>query len=105
MALSVVMVAISLTLAAFVLHGLFVINLERSATTDLNASLTRLVALIDPTTDTPSITGPLPDPRYEHLWEADIGRSNSSRTVLWRAHGPFSTKGLIWIRGPMARCT
>lgn len=90
MALSVVMVAISLSLAAFVLHGLFVINLERSATSDLDASLTRLVALIDPRTDTPSITGTLPDPRYEtplggRYWQIELidnGSMASSRSLF-----------------------
>jgi signal transduction histidine kinase len=65
MALATVVVIFSLVLAGFILHALFVANLERSVQQDLEATLTRIVALIDPSVAQPAITMPLPDPRYD----------------------------------------
>lgn len=65
MSMSVLMVIASLLLSGVVLQGLFVTNLERSVRADLNAALSRLVALIDPFEPQPTIVAPLPDPRYE----------------------------------------
>lgn len=65
MGLAVLMVAGSLVLAGLVLQGLFVTNLERTVRADLDAALSRLVALIDPQKSEPTIRAPLPDPRYE----------------------------------------
>lgn len=65
MGLALLMVAGSLILAGFILQTLFVDNLERSVRGDLDAALSRLVALIDPTQAVVTILAPLPDPRYE----------------------------------------
>lgn len=65
MGLALVMVAGSLILAGVILQTLFVENLERSVREDIDAALTRLVALIDPTQAVATIVAPLPDPRYE----------------------------------------
>lgn len=65
MGLALLMVAASLVLAGVILQTLFVDNLERSVRGDLDAALTRLVALIDPTQPVTTILAPLPDPRYE----------------------------------------
>lgn len=65
MAMAASMVVFSLVLAGFILHTLFVDNLERSVQGDLEAALTRIVALIDPFADQPTISAPLPDPRYD----------------------------------------
>lgn len=58
-------VAASLVLAGFILQALFVENLERNIRGDLDAALTRLVAVIDPSRPQTTIRAPLPDPRYE----------------------------------------
>jgi len=65
MGLALVMVASSLILAGLILQTLFVDNLERSVRGDLDAALSRLVALIDPAQTVATILAPLPDPRYE----------------------------------------
>ena len=65
MGLATLMVFVSLLLAGFILQTLFVDNLERSVRGDLDAALSRLVALIDPAQVDPTILAPLPDPRYE----------------------------------------
>ncbi|MDV3251614.1 HAMP domain-containing histidine kinase [Devosia sp. BK] len=65
MGLAVVMVVGSLILSGIILQALFVANLEASVKRDLEAAMTRLIAVIDPSTSTPSISAPLPDPRYE----------------------------------------
>jgi signal transduction histidine kinase len=90
MVLSVVLVVGSLALAGVVLQTLFVVNLERSARADLDAALGRLVALIDPSLPEPSITAPLPDPRYEtplggRYWQIealDSGITRRSRSLF-----------------------
>lgn len=65
MGIACIMVVGSLILSGIILQALFVANLEASVRRDLEAALTRLVAVIDPSTSTPSISAPLPDPRYE----------------------------------------
>lgn len=65
MGLALLMVVGSLIIAGFILQSLFVKNLERSVQGDLDAALSRLVALIDPAQPAPTILAPLPDPRYE----------------------------------------
>lgn len=90
MGLAVLMVVGSLVLSGFALHALFVTNLERNVRGDLDAALTRLVALIDPDAPVPSITAPLPDPRYEtplggRYWQIealDTGRIARSRSLF-----------------------
>jgi signal transduction histidine kinase len=65
MGLALLMVAGSLIIAGVILQTLFVENLERNVRGDLDAALSRLVALIDTTQAGVAILGPLPDPRYE----------------------------------------
>ncbi|SFV28804.1 Signal transduction histidine kinase [Devosia crocina] len=90
MALASIMVVGSLILAGLALHGLFVLNLERSARADLDAALSRIVALIDPAPARPTLRAPLPDPRYEtplggRYWQVkalDNGQSTRSRSLF-----------------------
>ena|SRR5215217_5310244 len=90
MGLAVLMVMGSLLLAGVALQGLFVTNLERSVRSDLNAALSRLVALIDPYSAEPAILAPLPDPRYEtplggRYWQIealDSGATTRSRSLF-----------------------
>ena len=65
MSMAALLVVGSLILAGLVLQALFVVNLERTVRADLDAALSRLVALIDPEKPEPTIREPLPDPRYE----------------------------------------
>lgn len=84
------MVIGSLVLAGIILQSLFVSNLETSVRGDLEAALSRLVAVIDPSTPTPSISAPLPDPRYEtplggRYWQIealDNGQTARSRSLF-----------------------
>lgn len=90
MGLAAIMVIGSLVLAGFVLQALFVINLERSVRANLDAALSRLVALIDPEPSQPTIRAPLPDPRYEtplggRYWQIeaiDTGQTSRSRSLF-----------------------
>ncbi|MBD8065700.1 HAMP domain-containing histidine kinase [Devosia sp. PTR5] len=90
MGLAAIWVIVSLLAAAFILHFLFVANLERTAHEDMDAAMTRLVALIDAQSPGSNLTAPLPDPRYDtplggRYWQittpdgAILGRSRS----LW----------------------
>ncbi len=90
MGLAVVWVVGSLIAAGLALQFLFSINIERTSRQDLEAVLSRLVAVIVPTTPAPSLSVPLPDPRYatpfggrywqiEALDNGEIARSRS----LW----------------------
>lgn len=65
MALAVLWVIGSLAAAALALQYLFVNSLERDVRRDLEAAMTRVIALIDLDAPTAALTGPLPDPRYE----------------------------------------
>lgn len=90
MGLAAMMVIGSLVLAGVVLQALFVVNLERSVRADLDAALSRLVALIDPEQPKPTIAAPLPDPRYEtplggRYWQIealDSGETARSRSLF-----------------------
>lgn len=90
MALAVVWVVISLFAAGIALQYLFSVNIERSARADMDAALTRLAAVIEPATETPTLTTPLPDPRYAtpfggRYWQieaVDSGAIARSRS-LW----------------------
>ena len=55
----------SLAAATWILHYLFVTSLERDVGRDLDAAMTRVIALIDLDAPTSALTGPLPDPRYD----------------------------------------
>lgn len=90
MGLAVIWVVVSLFAAGIALQYLFSVNIERSAREDMDAALTRLAAVIVPTTETPSLSTPLPDPRYAtpfggRYWQIealDTGRVARSRS-LW----------------------
>ena len=90
MGLAVVWVLASLIAAGLALQYLFSINIERTSRQDMEAALARLAAVIVPATATPSLSAPLPDPRYatpfggrywqiEALDNGEIARSRS----LW----------------------
>ena len=64
MGLAVIWVVVSLIAAGLALQYLFSINIERTSRQDMEATLSRLAAVIVPTTTTPSLSVPLPDPRY-----------------------------------------
>lgn len=90
MGLAVIWVVASLIAAGLALQYLFGVNVERTSREDMEAALSRLAAVIVPTTKTPSLSVPLPDPRYatpfggrywqiEALDNGEIARSRS----LW----------------------
>jgi signal transduction histidine kinase len=90
MGLATLWVVLSLVAAAFVLQYLFTINVERSTRENLSAALSRVAASIIPESPTPTLSAPLPDPRYstplggrywqvEALDNGEIARSRS----LW----------------------
>ncbi|QMV01929.1 sensor histidine kinase [Devosia sp. D6-9] len=90
MGFAILLVVGALVLSGFALHGLFVSNLETNARADLDAALSRLVALIDPKQAEPRVIGPLPDPRYEtplggRYWqiEAVDGSGVARSRSLW----------------------
>ena len=89
MGLALLWVVASLLAAGVALQYLFSVNIERSAREDMDAALTRLAAIIVPS-EVPSLSTPLPDPRYatpfggrywqiEALETGQIARSRS----LW----------------------
>lgn len=96
MGLAASMVVFSLVLAGVILHALFVANLERSVQGDLEAALSRLVALIDADIAQPTISMPLPDPRYDtplggRYWQiedTDNGLVSRSRSLFEQELGP-----------------
>lgn len=64
MGLAVFWVVLSLIAAGVALQYLFSINLERTTRVELEAALARLAAIIVTDTSAPSLSSPLPDPRY-----------------------------------------
>ncbi|MHA6692707.1 ATP-binding protein [Devosia sp. A449] len=90
MGLAVIWVAVSLIAAGLALQYLFSVNVERSSREDMEAALTRLAAVIVPSTEVPSLRTPLPDPRYAtpfggRYWQIealDTGQVARSRS-LW----------------------
>lgn len=64
MGLAVIWILASLIGAGVALTYLFSLNIERTTRDDLEAALLRLAAVIVPSTDGPTISTPLPDPRY-----------------------------------------
>jgi signal transduction histidine kinase len=90
MGLAVIWVLVSLLAAGLALQYLFGINIERTTRQDLDAALTRLAAVIMPSTQVPSLDAPLPDPRYAtpfggRYWQIealDTGEIARSRS-LW----------------------
>lgn len=61
---AVVWVVVSLLAAGIALQYLFSVNIERSTREDLDAALMRLAAVIVLSEGEPSLSAPLPDPRY-----------------------------------------
>lgn len=57
-------VVVAMLLAALVLQQLFNTNAERTVRTDMMASLTRLIALLDPEAEVPTVREPMADPLY-----------------------------------------
>ena len=90
MGLAVVWVVLSLGAAGVALQYLFSVNIERSTREDMDAALTRLAAVIQPSAELPSLSTPLPDPRYAtpfggRYWQIealDSGQTARSRS-LW----------------------
>lgn len=90
MGLAVIWVAVSLIAAGLALQYLFSVNIERSSREDMEATLTRLAAVIVPSSAVPSLGTPLPDPRYAtpfggRYWQIealDTGEIARSRS-LW----------------------
>lgn len=90
MGLAVIWVLASLLAAGFALQYLFSINIERAAREDMDAAITRLAAVIVPSSETPSLSSQLPDPRYAtpfggRYWQIealDNGQVARSRS-LW----------------------
>ncbi len=85
-------IAIALVLAGVTIGYLFTNNVERGASADLSATMSRLVALINPDalSAAPLLTGALPDPRYQTpvsglYWQiTDLGTQQNIRSrSLW----------------------
>lgn len=98
MALAVLWVIGSLAAAAFVLQFLFVTTMERSVHEDLEAAMTRLIALIDLDAPGLGLTASMPDPRYDtplggRYWQIVDTATNQSLTSrsLWDVTLPVST--------------
>lgn len=77
MALTTLWVIGSLAATAVVLQYLFVSSLERELRQDLEAAMTRIIALIDLDTPQSGLSSQLPDPRYEtplggRYWQIEI---------------------------------
>jgi signal transduction histidine kinase len=77
MALSAIWVLGSLAASAIVLQYLFVSSLERDVRQDLEAALTRIVALLNEDAPQAGLSSPLPDPRYDtplggRYWQIEI---------------------------------
>lgn len=100
MGLAILWVMGSLVAAAFVLNYLFVTTMERNVRDDLEAGMTRLIALIDLGAPALSLTAPLPDPRYDtplggRYWQiVDVASGQSLRSrSLWDIDLPGATSG------------
>lgn len=102
MALAVIWVVASLFAAGIALQYLFSVNIERSARADMDAALTRLAAVIEPATEAPTLSTPLPDPRYAtpfggRYWQIEaldngaIARSRSLWDFVIEAPGDDGT--------------
>ena len=90
MALAALWVVGSLAAAALVLQLLFITSMEREVRQDLEAAMTRLIALINMESPIAGLEGPLPDPRYDtplggRYWQIELigtGQILRSRS-LW----------------------
>jgi signal transduction histidine kinase len=89
-ALAAVWVALTMIFAAMVLQYLFAANVEQTLRADMAAGLNRLIAVIEPEAETPTISEQLPDPlystpfsgRYWQIEAEDNGEMTRSRS-LW----------------------
>ncbi len=87
---AVVWIVLALVAAGTAIAFMFSANVEQTVRAGLAASLSRVVALIDPNADTPRVTEPLADPRYEipqsgAYWQVvDVGTGQTARSrSLW----------------------
>jgi signal transduction histidine kinase len=55
----------ALVVAGFAIGFIYAVNIEQNLHAGLSASLSRLAAVLDPASDPPALTAPLPDPRYD----------------------------------------
>lgn len=97
----------ALLIAGFAISYLFSAHVERTARLDLTAQLNRLVALVDFTSDPPSLRQPLADPRftvpfgglYWQITDTKSGETGRSRS-LWdgalRTDIPMPVPGQIY---------
>jgi signal transduction histidine kinase len=109
MGLAVIWIVASLIAAGLALQYLFGINIERTSREDMEAALSRLAAVIVTTTATPSLSEPLPDPRYAtpfggRYWQikaVDNGEMARSRS-LWDVvlDPPVSDNAVHYDNGP-----
>ncbi|MBB6488824.1 sensor histidine kinase [Rhizobium lusitanum] len=111
-----VWIAIALVLAGLAIGYLFTKSVESSASADLSATTSRLVALIDPSARSPApvLSGALPDPRYDTpisglYWQiTDLGTQQTIRSrSLWdhvlKASSPVEGGQLSTMRGPVGQ--
>lgn len=111
-----VWIAVALVLAGVTIGYLFTKNVERGASADLSATMSRLIALIDPDARgaAPVLTGTLPDPRYDTpisglYWQiTDLGTEQTIRSrSLWddvlRVGFPGEGGQLSTARGPVGQ--
>lgn len=100
MALAVLWVLGSLVAAAFVLQYLFVTTIERNVRDDLEAAMTRLIALIDLNSSELALTAPMADPRYDtplggRYWQIidTVTSETLNSRSLWDTGLPGVTRG------------
>ena len=109
-------IAVALVLAGVAIGYLFTENVERGASADLSAAMSRLVALInaDARGGTPVLTGSLPDPRYDTpisglSWQiTDLGSQQMIRSrSLWdhvlKLATPNDDGQLSTVQGPVGQ--
>jgi hypothetical protein len=87
---AVVWIALALVAAGIVIAIMFASNVEQTLRTELAASLTRMVALIDRDAAPPRLSAQLADPRYDTpqsgaYWQVvDVGSGQMARSrSLW----------------------
>jgi signal transduction histidine kinase len=106
-------IAAALILAGLAIGYLFVDNIDANVRLGLSASLNRIVALLDPTSDPPGLTGALPDPRYDSpdsgiYWQVEnlanhaMGRSRSlfDFTLSPPSGFPAAGENFVALAGP-----
>ncbi|AYG68365.1 MULTISPECIES: HAMP domain-containing sensor histidine kinase [unclassified Rhizobium] len=109
-------IAVALVLAGLAIGYLFTKNVERGASADLSATMSRLVALINPDArgTAPVLTGALPDPRYDTpisglYWQVtDLGsqqiiRSRSLWDYVLKLDSPGEGGQLSTVKGPVGQ--